>query len=92
MTDATEERLGRFLLTLSVHAPNLDLQQMEGILRHMLQATEDDERNRTLTLVAAADRHLNSNRGRGWRQELQRLREEIDIGTQFLPFVVEGAD
>jgi hypothetical protein len=48
------------------------------------------ERERVLELVRQSQRRLSDSKGRGWREELDRLLKEIDSGVQFLPTESDG--
>jgi hypothetical protein len=84
MTEATEDRIHRLLLTLSVHAPQLDLTQIGNFLRDLAAQAEGDERKRVAELVRIAHRRITQFKGSCWRRELDELEKDIDRGTQRL--------
>ncbi len=85
MKNDSEDRIGRLLLTLSVHAPQMDLQQISGLLYDLQRQCFNEERQRVLQLVEVFDRRVFGSKGRSWQQELKEMRDGIDNGVQTMP-------
>jgi hypothetical protein len=85
---ATDARIYRLSTILAQECPNLDVAQIRPLLEDLRDDAQKEglagERIRVLSLLAAKQRFLTANRGRGWRKELDDLFNEIDKGTAFL--------
>jgi hypothetical protein len=84
VTEETTRRITRLLEILVTECHHLDPVQINGLLCDLVKESEAGEQERVLSLLERTRYRLHTNKGKGWRSELEELENEIRIGTVVL--------
>jgi hypothetical protein len=84
MTESTDERIHRILLTLSKSLPLLDTIQLRNFMADLCTLAVNGERQRCLSLLSVAQRRITQGKGRNWRAELAEAAVGVERGDQRL--------